>query len=162
MLCSSSKLTKLYLNENQIGDEGLASLAGGMLPGGASGLEELRLSFNRFGDRGAQALADCWKRGGGRHLRHVLLASNRIGDAGAIAFAGAVDETPLLQVLTFGNAMGGNLIGDDGARALANSVVDAMPHMIELNLKLNPISPQTRQEIYSLLLNRNVLLIDLP
>ena len=118
-----------------------------MRPGSATEIAELRLSFNKIGDRGACALADAWRAGGGRRLRECHLVSNAIGDEGACAIAAALHEMPALEALAFGSAMGGNFIGDSGARELAQALLQREGRRVALNLKLNRISEAMRAEI---------------
>jgi len=52
------QLEKLFLNDNQIGDAGVKSLAESCAGGGMASLTKLNLARNKIGDAGVKALAD--------------------------------------------------------------------------------------------------------
>lgn len=65
-----------------------------------------------------------------------------------------------VQVLTLGNARGGNSVGDEGASALASAVLRSGLGTMMLNLKLNPISGETMGRIEASLQSRTCSLVD--
>ena len=127
-------LQRLALHENRIGDGGMAALAHAMRPGGAPGLRELRIGFNQVGDGGIAALAGAWHEGGGREMLEVHAGSNLVSSAGLAALVAELHSAPQLRLLAFGSALGGNLIDDSGARALAGAL--RMNALRELTVRL--------------------------
>lgn len=115
-------LRRLELEENAIGDPGMASLADAMRPGGAPGLAMLRIGFNQVGDVGMLALARAWTEGGASQLHELHAASNCIGSTGLAALAEALDGVRELRTLSLGSALGGNRVDDQGAEALARAL----------------------------------------
>lgn len=137
-------LRKLLLHENRIGDVGVTAIAAAMRPSGAPGLRDVRLSFNAVGDAGMAAVADAFSSGGATELRELHASANTIGDAGLAALAAQLNAAPRLQVLALGSSSGGNLVGDDGARALvlALGAMEARAHgKLTINLKNNKLTP---------------------
>ena len=82
---SSSALTALSLDQNQISDGGAAALAAALAANTA--LATLDLDDNLIGDAGAAALAEALA--SNRGLAALHLARNSIGDVGAAALAGS-------------------------------------------------------------------------
>ena len=75
----------LYLETNQIGDLGLASLAdvcGPGVPSPFSQLQHLRLGNNDIGDVGVTALTKACAKGGLKCLKELSLVKNQISDVG--------------------------------------------------------------------------------
>ena len=134
-------LTKLALHENHIGCDGMTALAAAFVPGGAENLRELRLNFNHIGDRGIAALAHAWRDGGGARCCELHAVANDVGDAGLAAIAEHLHVVPLLTVLMFGSAVGGNRIGGDGAHALARALRLNAGRALAISLRGNPLSP---------------------
>ena len=146
----ATALRRLQLHENRIGDEGLAALSRGLLPGGASNLQLLRLDFNRIGDPGVAALARAWADGGALELRELYLVGNEVGSDGLIAVAAQLSRAPKLCTLAFGSSSGGNKVGDAGAAALAAALREqaARPHgTLTISLKNNQVSAAGEAEI---------------
>jgi Leucine-rich repeat (LRR) protein len=98
-IANLTKLTRLNLVFNKIGDEGAQALTG------LTALTSLNLDFNRIGDEGAQALTRLTK------LTSLSLAFNQIGDGGPQALKG-------LTKLTILNLSGNKRISHEGAQAL--------------------------------------------
>jgi Ran GTPase-activating protein (RanGAP) involved in mRNA processing and transport len=70
----SSKLQKLYLGTNNIGDEGASALASALKTNSA--LQQLQLDSNCIRDKGAMALAEAFKLNS--TLQELKLTVNRI------------------------------------------------------------------------------------
>lgn len=113
-LAQNPSLTRVQLNENQIGDQGAEALAM-VLPSMTTFCFDLWLIHNRLGNKGAAALADALSSCAA--LTGLFLGGNEIGDQGAAAFA---------QVLSTGNLLvlnlSGNAIGSKGAAVLAHAL----------------------------------------
>ena len=78
MLARSRSLKDVGLTDNEVSDEGAATLAGW------KGLERLDLSYNRIADRGFKALAGAaWA----HEVRSLELGHNRASERGVDAFA---------------------------------------------------------------------------
>ena len=82
------KCTRLCLDFNYLGDQGVQSFAqacigGRLLPSCAS----VDLTDNQIGDRGAQALAEACVMGALPKCRSIFLSQNQVGDVGARALA---------------------------------------------------------------------------
>ena len=60
-LRDAKELKTLFLDDNQIGDEGAAALAACLREGGAPKLEELHLRRNKIGDEAKAALREAVK-----------------------------------------------------------------------------------------------------
>ncbi|WP_256466253.1 leucine-rich repeat domain-containing protein [Wolbachia endosymbiont of Oedothorax gibbosus] len=119
-----TKLTRLNLQNNKIGDEGTKALSNGNL----TSLESLMLSNNEIGGKGAKALAN----GNLTKLTLLNLSSNNIGAAeGAKGLA----EGNLINLIRLD--LSNNKIGDRGAKVLANGNLVSLK---SLKLKDNNIS----------------------
>ena len=134
-------LRKLALHENRIGDTGAAAIARAMCPDGAPNVQTLRIEFNRIGDKGMIALAASWLEDGGQHLSEVYAAGNEITSDGLTALADALHAAPLLRTLALDSSVGGNRVGDDGARALCRALRKNTAREITIDLKCNALSP---------------------
>uniref|UniRef100_A0A7S3WMB9 Uncharacterized protein n=1 Tax=Emiliania huxleyi TaxID=2903 RepID=A0A7S3WMB9_EMIHU len=95
-------------------------------------LLSLSLRFARVGDAGAAHLADAFVAGGGGSLTCLRLEGNTIGCAGCERLAASLAALPALRVLGFGDALGGNAIGDAGMCALASALAQTERDLIEL------------------------------
>ena len=100
-------LKQLWLDDNQIGDEGCKALAE-HLP---TSLEMLWLSENQIGDEGCMALAEHLP----TSLKELWLGDNQIGDEGCKALAEHLPTCTSLKELWLDR----NQIGDEGCKALA-------------------------------------------
>ena len=85
-----ANLTKLYLNENKIGDAGMAALSTALGNGALPLLQGLWLTGNQIGDSGMQAFAAAIGSGVLPLLEWLSLSENEIGDTGMAAFATAI------------------------------------------------------------------------
>jgi uncharacterized protein (TIGR02996 family) len=121
-------LAALDLLCNDVGDDGVAALAGSPY---LAGLAALNLSGNRVGDRGLQALAGSRRLAG---LADVHLGDNRIGPAGAAALAGSPLQAGLAAL-----DLSHNDIGDEAVRALVSGGL-ARPRL--LNLYATGMTPE--------------------
>ena len=128
-------------------DEGMGSLWSGMGGGHLPKLRALELPQNAIGDDDLGRLADALCRGACPKLRVLDLTTNCIGDAGLAALARAMcSEQPdgrlvLDQLVEL--KLGHNLIGDGGARHLADAVSGgALRNLIELHLDCNLMTDQ--------------------
>ena len=126
-------LQRLYLDNNQISDEGATALAQAMK--GNTTMQELYLGHNQISDEGATALAQALK--GNTTLQQLYLGSNQISDEGATALANAMKGNTTLQQLSLYN----NQISDEGATALANAM-KGNTTLQQLSLRNNQISDE--------------------
>lgn len=116
-LLQNSSLSILKLGFNNLGDEGLITLASGIAVHGT--LASLDLGFNNIGDQGCVALASAISSTRGT-LRTLYLSGNSITDAGARALADIVRFSRGLRQLH----LTGNCIGPEGARVLLEAITD--------------------------------------
>jgi Ran GTPase-activating protein (RanGAP) involved in mRNA processing and transport len=126
-LAPNSSLTKLFLSDNRIGNEGAKYLADALMKN--STLIKLDLDKNCIGDDGAEALAEVlWSYDtvNNTSLSYLDLHGNNIGDRGAIALAKALTHNRVLTLLRLSH----NRIGEAGARAL----YEALQHNVTLEL----------------------------
>ena len=91
----SGALTKLWIAENQIGDQGASAIAEGLKVNGA--LTTLGLDRNQIGDDGAKALASSLEVNGA--LTTLIVSANEIGDDGAKALASSLEVNGALTEL---------------------------------------------------------------
>ena len=115
-----------------------------MRPSGAPGLRDVRLSFNAVGDAGMAAVAEAFASGGATELQELHASANTIGSAGLAALAAQLNAAPQLRVLALGSSSGGNLVGDEGAEALAQALgtTEARAYgQLTINLKNNRLTP---------------------
>ena len=108
------EITKLFLDYNNLGDEGTEYLARGLLRNNS--IIMLTLGRNYVQEKGAICLAELLKQN--QTLTHLDLQKNKIGQLGAFAISNALCDN---QVLTYLN-LKCNYIGDLGALALANAI----------------------------------------
>jgi hypothetical protein len=130
----SGHLEELHLNDHSLGDVGAVALAQGeSLPH----LCGLGLGDTGIGLAGLRALVEAPF---ARRLADLHLGGCRFGDAGAALLASA--RLPALRSLSLYACD----IGEDGARALANSA--SLPAALSLDLQVNrPLSPETRERL---------------
>lgn len=114
----------LDLHSNQIGDKGVAALAGTCarcmpLPN----LKELNLSENHLGDAACASLAEAFGRGAMRSLQELMLGCNEIGNDGLASLAAAATAgAPALNGDRLELLLEENRIGDEGLKALTAAV----------------------------------------
>lgn len=121
-LSQNANLTVLKLGYNNLGDDGVATLASGIALHKSLGL--LDLGFNNFGDNGATKLASGLNKAArsfdGGTVHTLYLAGNLIGESGAVAIANFIREGSNLQKLY----MTGNRIGDGGVAAITEAILE--------------------------------------
>ena len=121
-LAQNSNLTVLKLGYNNLGDDGVATLATGIAI--HHSLVLLDLGFNNFGDDGAKALAVSMRQAAGQNkggsLRTLYLAGNLIGEDGALAISDFIRGGSQLRQLY----MTGNRIGGDGVKAITEAILE--------------------------------------
>ena len=83
-------LERLFLDNNQFGDEATVDLARAFVTGRLSKLTFLDLNRNRIADEGMAALAKAVAAGALENIATLYLHKNAIGDAGALAFVDAI------------------------------------------------------------------------
>ncbi|WP_425385045.1 ankyrin repeat domain-containing protein [Wolbachia endosymbiont (group B) of Schoenobius gigantella] len=118
-------VTRLSLENSEIGNEGVKSLAN------VTSLTELSLSNNDISNEGVEALSDSTS------LTKLKLPSNRISSKGVKALTKLQNVTEL--------DLSRNDVGDEGAEALAN-----LQNLVFLNLADNPISDKGAKALTSL------------
>ena len=139
-------LEKLDLSGMPWGDVGVVRLTKALGRSGMARLRCLRLRRATIGDHGAAAIAKLLAERSelDAGIEELALESNQIGDAGTTSLAGTflLPVLPVrLRLLSFGNAFGGNAIGDAGAIALAQAIEAARLVTLEkLGLSYNLIS----------------------
>jgi Ran GTPase-activating protein (RanGAP) involved in mRNA processing and transport len=111
-LFQNSHLSILKLGYNNLGDEGVKTLAPGIASHKA--LASLDLGFNNIGDHGCRALATALST---CKVHTLYLSGNLIGEDGAYALAGVIRRSIKRLHLT------GNRIGPDGVKAIAEAVI---------------------------------------
>jgi Ran GTPase-activating protein (RanGAP) involved in mRNA processing and transport len=146
---ASQHAVHLLLGTNAMGDEGAAAIAAALTPG--HHVETLYLGCNRIDEVGATALAE--RLTTDRTVRALWLKRNPVGDAGVRAVAAMLRRNDTIRTLDVVNTgvtedglralltaltgrahplerlyLGGNGIGPDGARALADALggIDAL------------------------------------
>lgn len=120
----NSGLTVLRLSYNNLGDEGVATLAYHL-----GSLQELDIGFNNVGDRGCTVIASALARN--VKLKTLYLAGNEIGEKGAVAIATAIRGGAGLRCLH----MTGNKIKPEGVKAITKAIVETdVATMEELHL----------------------------
>jgi Ran GTPase-activating protein (RanGAP) involved in mRNA processing and transport len=115
-LLQNSQLTVLKLGYNNLGDEGVATLAEGIRQ--HNHLQSLDLGFNNVGDEGCRNLCRAIPSEG--KLRTLYLAGNLIGEEGAIEIAALIRRGCSIEKLY----LTGNLLGPDGVKAITEAVVE--------------------------------------
>ena len=129
--CFSTALTLGALEVRSLyfagmGVEGGQALANALSCGALARLEKLLLDFNRLGDVGVAAISNAVGDGGGlARLRALSLRSIQVGDAGASALAGVIAKGAMVSLTDLDLSY--NLIGDQGATAIAQSTVGRPP-----------------------------------
>ena len=135
---SSSKLKRLELGFNGIGDAGAEKLAAAVVAShessgvGSGSLTRLLLYDNGITDVGALALAAALPRS---RLTELSLDGNEITDVGACALAEAIEATPSSSLEKLG--LDGNKITDVGAVCLAAALQQSRS-LTDVYLSYNP------------------------
>ncbi|KAL0242705.1 hypothetical protein GEMRC1_005268 [Eukaryota sp. GEM-RC1] len=133
-LSPDSVLTRINLNRNSIGNEGLIALTEALK---VNPITEICLQFNSIGNEGVTSLAEALK--SGTTVSTIYLRSNSISNEGAIALADALKYNTTVSLLYLQS----NLIGNEGAMALADAL-EVNTTVKEINLRNNPIDLQTQ------------------
>ena len=147
-----SRLTRLSLNCNPLGEAGVLALVSALIGGAMARVSDLRLCSVGMGDRGLIELSDAIQSSGIlTSLTQLYLNNNLIGDKGVTRFANAVTPSVAssvpgvdvytgcrlhgLEVLTLAS----NCIGVAGQAALACACEEgALPSMVRFTLTRNP------------------------
>lgn len=118
-LFQNSNLSVLKLGYNNLGDEGVETLASGIAAHKA--LASLDLGFNNVGDRGCRALSSALLSSScsSGTLHTLYLAGNTLGEDGALAIAEVIRRGSSIKRLH----LTGNRIGPDGVKAITEAVM---------------------------------------
>lgn len=108
----SSKVVKLYLGNNMLGDDEADALCALLKP--SSPLIELRLHNNSIGSRGGSAIASNLQ--ANARLSILVLAHNRLGELAAASFGLTLRYNTALTDLD----LSGNPLGDTGIKLFAD------------------------------------------
>jgi len=133
-LLQNAHLSVLKLGYNNLGDEGLTTLAAGISEHHA--LESLDLGFNNVGDEGCRALAAAIPMDGALHT--LYLAGNLIGEEGAVAIADAIRRKSGLRRLY----MTGNRLGPDGVKAISEAILEGELRRSTEDVSLDEKAPE--------------------
>lgn len=131
-------LETLVLYKNELGDEGMLALLGGIDCGAVPCLRTLNLGKNNVGAPGAATIARALRRGALPSLTKLDLGGNKLGDEGL-----AVLAPPLRVHLHIARLhVGDNCIGDKGLAALlgAPATSGTLPSLLQLWLSDNELS----------------------
>jgi Ran GTPase-activating protein (RanGAP) involved in mRNA processing and transport len=127
-------VTRLLLDNNTIGHEGVAAIAVALAFD--SNLQELALDLNDIRDKGAMAIAEALKTN--KTLQYLRLGKNNIGDEGAKAIAEALKSNSTLRYL----ALQKNHICNAGAKAIAETLREDNSTLRQLWLSHNFIADE--------------------
>ena len=114
-LTDNTTLEKLYLHQNNIGDEGAKAIAQVLETNKTLKLKILGLNKNNIGDEGAKAIAQVLETN--TIFDSLYLNENNIGDEGAKAIARVLKTETLITL-----CLNENIIGDEGAKAIAHEL----------------------------------------
>ena len=150
----------LYLNDNQVGDDGAKALASAVANGALKNCTQLRLSDNKIGNDGMCSLADALANGALPQLRSLFLPRNQIGDEGMAALADAIKPVSAGGSGALAQAgyvvLSDNNIGDDGLRALSSALAEgALPACRACFVDGNPASDEAQQAVKDALASRS-------
>ena len=129
----SNSLEKIYLGNNEIGDEEAKHLAEALKVN--KSLKEIDLWSNKIGDEGAKHLAEALKVN--TSLKEINLRYNNIGVEGAKHLAEMLKVNKTLELIILGS----NNIGDEGAKELAEAL-KANTSLKEIELYENNIGAE--------------------
>ena len=134
---SLPRLLELKIDTDNIGGEGVVSLADGLRRGRLPSLHVLHLDDAQIGPHGAAALAPALTERALPSLAFLSLAGNPLGDAGLAALLPALRRLPPLK----GLSLLGTNIGDEGVASLvAQPTAGALKSLELLDLDANEIS----------------------
>ncbi|XP_062372263.1 ribonuclease inhibitor isoform X2 [Sardina pilchardus] len=146
----SSKLKKLDLSGNSIGDIGVQELCSGLVNPNCA-LETLRLTDSRIGEDGFRALASAL-RSNPSHMRELRLSVNEAGNSGVKHLSSLLEDPNCkLEKLHLTDCS----IGEEGFRALASALRSNPSHMRELQLSGNKAGDSGVKHLPSLLEDPN-------
>jgi Ran GTPase-activating protein (RanGAP) involved in mRNA processing and transport len=137
-LFQNSNLSVLKLGYNNLGDEGIETLAAGIAAHKA--LASLDLGFNNVGDQGCRALSTALISSScsSGSLHTLYLAGNVFGEDGARAISDVIRNGPSIKRLH----LTGNRIGPDGVKAIAEAVMgggeSSMDQDDSLDVEMHP------------------------
>ena len=94
------ELEQLWLNGNQIGDDGAKALAAAFAEGAMPKLEKLYLEYNQIGDDGAVALAEAVGKGALPELKELYLERNKLSQTAYDAWEAVEAKRRGLSVYT--------------------------------------------------------------
>ena len=118
------ELKEFVLSRNSLSNSGVEEIARALSKGAMANLRELSLANVECQCRGLIALADALESDAKplQHLKELDLSDNAIADRGMMRLADAMSTgaLPVLIILTLGS----NDIGDGGASALANALLE--------------------------------------
>lgn len=147
ILNTATVLTKVILEENNIGDQGLAALCRNGLDRNKT-LEQISIKDNNFGPRGVEALADALERN--TSLQQVDLSYNFVGDDGAAALGRMLQCNSSLQDLVLEN---GTIQGAGVTRLCTGLACNKT--LQKLNLSGNTFGSAGVEALADLLQNKN-------
>lgn len=131
LLTTSSRLTRLDLFSNKLGDATCDEVASVALGGGLPVIRSLNLAFNTIGDDGLSALSKACERGAMPLLESLDVSSNgEVGDAGVAALATACGSGAFANLDSL--YLSDNDIGNAGVEALAAACGTGALPLIEL------------------------------
>jgi len=134
---SCCRLRILLCDGNELGKEGMKSLAAIMKDHKLPDLHHLSLSNNDLGDEGLSVLADALITGCCPHLTWLSLDGNTVSEGGAKALAQALAACPMVEHLT----LRWTNLQDQGLRALADGGLQSNAQRLrELRLDGNAIT----------------------
>eukprot|EP00301_Raphidiophrys_heterophryoidea_P015308 c2387_g1_i1.p1 GENE.c2387_g1_i1~~c2387_g1_i1.p1 ORF type:complete len:213 (-),score=43.97 c2387_g1_i1:156-794(-) len=149
-ISSMHQLTTLMMALNVLEAEGMKILCEALINGHVTQMAKLSLSENNIGPEGAKFLAVLMGTNYLARLTFLDLFGNRIGTAGAKYLA---ENIPKLTQLTHLD-LDSNRLLPEGASALAHSLKQ-LPKLSSLNMEENGLGSSSRDEICSILANRN-------
>ena len=175
-----SSLKDLHLDGNPLTDEGMGTLAAGLVPGAMPALVSLVCIDTQLGDRAAADLGRAIAQRGLPALTSLNLNQNQIGDSGVQALAaglrGIVLDTLMLDANLIGDrglrllvseaasltalkhlSLSANQVTDHGLRALVEMDRDAMPALELIWLDENQIGDAGLRQLASALAEGSVL-----
>ena len=114
------QLTKLYLFDNQVSDDGIKAFTAAFASGALGKLTFLNLNINQIGDPGMTSLSGAISRGGMRNLVELIIGGNQIGDEGMKAFSAAISTGAMGTLHALG--LHGNRISDAGLVAFSAAI----------------------------------------
>jgi len=135
----TSRLEKLWLQGNQIGDEGAKALAAALSkkPALLLRLNEFNLASNHIGNEGLTALAATFGREGGAP-NALFLGNNHFGDAGLADLLAALGKQGAATRLE-GLTLHGTQISGEGLKALAATLGEGIvPSLKNLGVDSKP------------------------